>query len=162
MNENTTACSVEIGMSYYDIYAQFSDRLIVNRFSCLAWKNDDGSCDVAVFRDGSVVHSIAHFSPDFVDVELYGMSLAVITEPENLVGKTEADLASEYGLPHFDAGSGRHIPTYISQSGKLYFLTILDRNIVHAISELDLATEASRHYDGVRWEYRTENDLKDP
>lgn len=134
--ESVDDIHVKEGDSFYPVRSKVSGRLIIDLFTCLAWENTEDY--VLVISDGSAIKACVRFSKDLELLEETGIKTVQDLEPDDCVGKTQEEITAEYGLFHFDAGSGLFIPSYVSNTGKVYYLTV-DNGIVLRVGVQDLA-----------------------
>ena len=114
----------EIGDSFSFVHSLVEDRLIVNRFCCIAWKNNDGY--ELICSSGDCVEALVRFSNSLEPIKQENIDLIPDIRTDEWIGEQESLFVLRYGPHHFDAGSGFYIPAYISCSGNIYYLSVKD------------------------------------
>ena len=134
--EPTSDIEPKHGDSLYSLRQQLDGHLIAESFFHLAWENKTDYA-VAVAKNGSTVSGYARFSKDGELLEENGLRTIPDFDPDEWVGRPFDEFTAQFGACHVDIGSGLSIPTYISGTGKIYYLTV-DSNMILWIGVLDL------------------------
>ncbi len=127
---------VKKGALYTTTRNELSGRLIIDFFTCIAWENSEEY--VLALSDGISINAYVRYSKDLELLEEVGIQTIQDPEVDECIGKTQEDLYSKYGPFHFDAGSGLFIPSYVSNTGKVYYF-IMDNGKVSRIGVQDLS-----------------------
>ena len=119
------------------------DNILLNQHSCIVWKDTEGYNIACIGNDGKTITALIRFSETLELLETNGVDLIGEVNQEEWVGKKEDEFIAEYGQCHFDFGSGRYIPSYISKTGKIFFLNVDGDGKIKSISTT-LLNETSR------------------
>lgn len=129
INEN----EVKVGDSIYNIKEKFKGSILLEQYSCVVLEASEGYYIACTDQYGQTIRAVVKFSKDLELVEADGIEPIEEIDPEEWTGKSEHEFVSQYGSCHFDFGSGLYIPSYISESGLIYFLYV-DDGMIYYIS----------------------------
>lgn len=119
--EPTSDIEPKHGDSLYSLRQQLDGHLIAESFFHLAWENKSDYV-VVVSKNGSTVSGYARFSKDGELLEENGLRTIPDFDPDEWVGRPFDEFTAQFGACHVNIGSGFSIPTYISGTGKIYYL----------------------------------------
>lgn len=132
-NMNKYENEVDVGYSIYTIREKYKDNILLDQYSCVVWKDQEGYDIACIGKNGQTIQAIVKFSEDLELLEANGIEPIEEINQEEWIGKSEQEFVSLYGSCHFDFGSGLYIPSYVSKSGLIYFLYV-DDGIIYYIS----------------------------
>lgn len=122
-----------------------ADVLLYDSYECLAWKEDSNSV-VVLSADAQTVSGVLCFSTGGALLYRHGASAVTIDDASALLGKNEEELTAAYGRFHFDSGSGRYLPAYITEHGELLVFSFVN-DVVCSISALKLSDGTRTFYE---------------
>lgn len=122
-----------------------ADVLLYDSYEYLAWK-EDGNSVVVLSADAQTVSGVLCFSTGGALLYQQGASAVTIDDASALLGKNEEELTAAYGRFHFDSGSGRYLPAYITDHGELLVFSFVN-DVVCSISVLKLSDGTRTFYE---------------
>lgn len=122
---STQELMAKVGELMCVVKTRVEDRLIIGgNWDCvLLWENPESYVYACLGENGRSVGGVARFSKGLEPLEVDGIELIEDFDLEQWIEQPIRDFIFQYGEPHFEAGSGFYIPSYISESGTLYYLT---------------------------------------
>ncbi len=136
-----TSTAEEIMNSYmhkpiYEAYNQHKDHLLFSKFECNTWE-EHGVYVVVISSDAQTVDGCVVFSEKGQLLKQTGITTITVEDPSLLLHLTEAELSSRYGSYHFDSGSGRYLPSYVTSQASILILNI-ENSVVEHVSNYHL------------------------
>ena len=143
--EETPGETYYINTSITTFYNNHKNELLLSCFECLAWK-EQRAIVVVISSTANIVDKSIVFSRSGQLLNQRGISAITVDDISSLLNLTETDLEAKYGKYHFDYGSGRYLPSYVTDNGSILILNIED-DVVATISEYRL-TDGKEFYYG--------------
>ena len=141
----------ERGLHMYEKMSELrkahADLLLFDTFECLAWKEQDNFVVVISIDTKSVGRSLV-FSENGQLLNQTGIAAVSVDDVSELLHLTEEDLVSKYGSFHFDSGSGRYLPSYVTNCGCILVFSF-ENGFVESISEYRLVDGETNSYGNV-------------
>lgn len=124
-----------------------ADHLLYDTFECLAWEEQD-TYVVVISSDTQIVNCSLVFSENGQLLNQTGLSAISVNDVSGLLHMAEENLVSKYGNFHFDSGSGRYLPSYITDCGCILVFSF-EEGFVESISEYRFVDEETNFYGDV-------------
>lgn len=109
-----------------DLRNEHADCLVFHTFECLAWEEQD-TFVVVISKDAQNVCCSLVFSKDGHLLNQIGISAVTVHDVSELLNLTEEEVTSKLGGFHFDSGSGRYLPSYVTNRGSILVFNMEDR-----------------------------------
>lgn len=127
--------TAEVGELMCVVKTRVKDRLLLgDSWDCVVvWENPESYVYACLGENGRSVGGVARFSKALEILEVDGVELIEEIDPDQWFGQSILDFISQYGQPHFEAGSGIYIPSYISENGTIYYLSC-DGEMIYSLT----------------------------
>ena len=116
-----------------DLRKEHADCLVFDTFECLAWEEQD-TFVVVISKDAQNVHRSLRFSKNGHLLNQTEISAGTVQDVSELLHLTEEEVTSKLGSFHFDSGSGRYLPSYVTNRGCILVFNMED-GVVESITE---------------------------
>ena len=137
-NEEDAIEEVRVGDTIKAIKEEANNQILLENYSCIAWKNPEFYCIARVGFFGRTVDAFVLFSNEMELMKADGIEPIHEIDRKSWTGKTFADFVEQYGQYHFDFGSGLFIPSYVTETGLIYHLYV-DNGQIDLITVFSLA-----------------------
>ena len=107
------------------LYKEHKNHLLISCFECLVWK-EQRTIVVVISTGAAIVDRSVIFSKDGQLLQQTGITAISVDDVSSLLNMTEEELTLKYGKYHFDYGSGRYLPAYVTDNGSVLVLSIED------------------------------------
>ena len=120
------------------------DHLLFDTFECLAWAEEDAYV-VVISSDAQIVDRSLTFSENGQLLTQNGCSAISVNDPSGLLHMAEEDVVAQYGMFHFGSGSGRYLPSYVTNCGCILVFSF-ENGFVESIFEYRLVEGETNYY----------------